>query len=247
MFVATWNGVEVARAASVIEVEGRRYFRPEDARLDLLAAAPDRSVCEWKGGEAVYFDIVAGGAVNRAAAWSYPRLGDIARLIEGRFAFWRGVSVSWQGAGAPPPVLVVEAKTPNVAKALGFADVIWQPDLPPAIIDPNQEPFAGYLVPSLHILVHVVATPPKAELADRIAEAHMLAKRIMAWNATGCGEPYGFIAVWGSATPSAPTVAMLRNRAIIVDLRDECSIGPGPRPVGLRDPRRHRQTKQGWC
>lgn len=238
MFVAEWNGVELARAGSVIEVEGRRYFRPEDVRLDLLSAAPDRSICEWKGGEARYFDIVAGGAINPAAAWTYPRLDDIARMIEGRFAFWRGVTVEWQGAGSPPPVLVVEAKTPNVAKALGATDVVWQPDLPTAIINSTGEPFAGYLIPSLHILVHVVVTPPDAERFTRIAETDALAQRIIAWNATTCGKPYGFIAVWGSATPAATTLAALRHGAVVIDLCDKVSIlskVPGPGRVGLRD------------
>lgn len=220
MFVASWNGVEIARAASVIEVEGRRYFRPEDVRCDRLAAAPDRSLCEWKGGEATYFDIVADGAVNRAAAWSYPRLGEIARAIEGRFAFWRGVSVDWQGPGAPPPVLVVEAKTPNVARALGAAHVVWQPDLPAAIIGPDQVPFAGYLIPALGLLVNVVATPPPAELPARLAEARSLAGRVIAWNAAGSAPRYGFIAVWGSATPAAPTLAALRRGEVVIDLPD---------------------------
>lgn len=224
MFVATWSGVEIARATSVIEVEGRRYFRPEDVRLDLLLAAPDHSICEWKGGEATYFDIVTGGAVNRAAAWSYPELGEIAHLIEGRFAFWRGVTVEWQGSSDAPPVLVVEARTPNVAKALGANDIVWQPDLPAAIVGSDQEPFAGYLIHSLRLLVNVVATPPEAELAVRIADARALAERVVAWNETKCHVPYGFIAVWGSATPAAETVSRLRRGAVILDLSEELVV-----------------------
>lgn len=223
MFVASWNGVEIARASSVIEVEGRRYFRPEDVRRELLSAAPDRSVCEWKGGEATYFDIAAGGAINRAAAWSYPALGEIARVIEGRFAFWRGVSVAWLGSGAQPPILVVEARTPNVAKALGVAEVVWQPELPSAIIGADREPFAGYLVPALSLLVNVVATPPPGELPARLAEAQALAEQIRAWNATEATPRYGFIAVWGSATPAAATLAALRRGAVIIDLSDPAS------------------------
>ena len=221
MFVATWNGVEIARAATVIEVEGRRYFRPEDVRLDLLSAAPDRSVCEWKGGAATYFDVVAGGAVNRAAAWTYPRLGEIASVIEGRFAFWRGVTVEWQGPGAPPPVLIVESKTPNVAKALGAKEVVWRPALPAAIVEPGQSPFAGYLIPELNVLVNVVARPPDAEVSARIADAHALGRRVMVWNAAGLGAPYGFIAVWGSATPTPAALAALSRREVLIDLADE--------------------------
>lgn len=221
MFVAEWNGVELARAESVIEVEGRRYFRPEDVRLDLLSAAPDRSICEWKGGEARYFDIVTGGAINPAAAWRYPRLDDIARVIEGRFAFWRGVTVEWQGAASPPPVLVVEAKTPNVAKALGASDVVWQPVLPDAIIAPGDEAFAGYLIPSLRLLVNVVATPAAADLHGCIGRARALADRVVAWNAAAGDARYGFIAVWGSATPGATVLASLRAGGVVIDLNAE--------------------------
>lgn len=242
MFVAHWNGVEIARAASVVQVEGRLYFRPKDVRLDLLSPAPDRSVCEWKGGEAIYFDILTCGAINRAAAWSYPTLGAIARIVEGRFAFWRGVTVAWCGVGASPPIFVVEAKTPNVAKALDVNDVVWQPELPAAIVDPDEEPFAGYLIPSLRLLVNVIATPTATDLPARIAEARALAKRVVAWNHTGCEAPFAFIAVWGSATPAAATVALLRKHAVIIDLSDQLiTLGHNPKPV-----RRFPSTTARW-
>ena len=47
------------------------YFPPEAIAAGALQPADGRSFCEWKGA-AVYFDVLAGGDVLRAAAWSYP-------------------------------------------------------------------------------------------------------------------------------------------------------------------------------
>jgi uncharacterized protein (DUF427 family) len=48
------------------------YYIPMDAWLpDALVPADGASSCEWKG-TARYFDVVAGGAVARRAAWGYP-------------------------------------------------------------------------------------------------------------------------------------------------------------------------------
>ena len=59
MFTAIWNGVELARGENMIEVEieGRPYFRAEDVGGEHLTPAPDRRICEWKGGEVEYFDV----------------------------------------------------------------------------------------------------------------------------------------------------------------------------------------------
>lgn len=47
------------------------YFPPEDVDAAALAPTGDRTLCEWKG-QAAYFDVVAGAARARRAAWSYP-------------------------------------------------------------------------------------------------------------------------------------------------------------------------------
>lgn len=220
MYKAVWEGVEIACGDHVIEVEGRLYFRPGDVRFDLLRPAPDRSICEWKGGEAEYFDIVVGHAVNAAAAWRYPHLGPAAQIVEGYVAFWRGVAVGWHGTGPGSPSLTIEAHTPNVAKALGATDIVWQPPLPVEIIATDSDPFAGYLIPSRRTLVNVVATPASAERNARIAEARGLAKRVARWNRTRPLERFAFAAVWGSAIPPSDAIARLNEGAVIVALTD---------------------------
>jgi uncharacterized protein (DUF427 family) len=219
MFTATWNGLAIASGTDVIEVEGRIYFRRDDVRQELLIPAPDRSVCEWKGGEAEYFDLVAGGQVNRAAAWSYPELGEIARPLAGRIAFWKDVAVGWTGSEPAPQLARIEARTPNVAKALGATDVIWRPSLPARLQDRlGAENFAGYLIESQRILVDVLATPPELERAERIAEACAKADAIRDWNMNNADQAFGYIAVWGSATPDAAELAIVRQGGAVVAL-----------------------------
>ena len=224
MYAAVWNAQEIARGADIVEVEGRLYFRAEDVRMDLLHLAPDRSVCEWKGGEAEYFDIVVDDATNRAAAWRYPALGPIAKIVEGRLAFWQGVDVSWRGDSHEPARRIVEAKTPNVAKALGVEDVAWLPSLPAVITGPDDDRFPGYLIPSLRVLVNVRATPPDDALAGNIAAALSLAERVGRWNTAHPDEPYAFVAVWGSTPPSPEVVALLRDGHVLLALADPATV-----------------------
>jgi uncharacterized protein (DUF427 family) len=47
------------------------YLPPESFVEGALRPTAGSSVCEWKG-RAVYFDLVAGQAPARAAAWAYP-------------------------------------------------------------------------------------------------------------------------------------------------------------------------------
>ena len=47
------------------------YIPREDVRLEFLQSNSTRTFCEFKG-EAVYWDLTAGGRVSKAAAWSYP-------------------------------------------------------------------------------------------------------------------------------------------------------------------------------
>jgi uncharacterized protein (DUF427 family) len=224
MYAVRWNGTKIAQGDAPVEVEGRLYFRAEDVRHDVLRPAADRSVCEWKGGEAEYFDIVVDGEVNRAAAWRYPLLGPIAKRVEGRFAFWQGVKISWEGAIPAPMLQTIEAKTPNVAKALGAKDILWLPHLPEAIVGARDDRFAGYFVPSLALLVNVLATPPVNELAAHIVRARMLAERVVAWNAQHPDELYRFVAVWGSAPPSPQVAALLQQGAVVLALSEPAII-----------------------
>ncbi|MEO1035533.1 MAG: DUF427 domain-containing protein [Pseudomonadota bacterium] len=47
------------------------YLPPDDVDERFVSAAAGRSFCEFKG-EAVYWDVIAGGRMAARAAWSYP-------------------------------------------------------------------------------------------------------------------------------------------------------------------------------
>lgn len=47
------------------------YFPPADIAQGVLRPSGRRSLCEWKG-QAVYFDVTAGGETMSNAAWAYP-------------------------------------------------------------------------------------------------------------------------------------------------------------------------------
>lgn len=92
MVRAKWNGEIVAESDETIVVEGNHYFPRSDVRMDLLSANPKTTSCQWKG-IASYYDVVAGGEVNPAAAWYYPDPRPAANAIKDRIAFWKGVEV----------------------------------------------------------------------------------------------------------------------------------------------------------
>jgi uncharacterized protein (DUF427 family) len=60
--------------------------------MDLLVDSPTHTRCPWKG-KASYHTVVAGDDVNVDAAWYYQKPTFLARKIQGRIAFWRGVRV----------------------------------------------------------------------------------------------------------------------------------------------------------
>jgi len=71
-----FGGITIAdstRALRVVETAGAPcYYLPaEDVAPGTLRETGDWSVCEWKGA-AIYYDVLAGGRLARAAAWAYP-------------------------------------------------------------------------------------------------------------------------------------------------------------------------------
>jgi uncharacterized protein (DUF427 family) len=82
----------IAESDATRVVEGNHYFPPDAVRREHLAPSETHTICHWKG-EASYYDVVAGGAVNRDAAWYYPAPREAAEQIAGYVAFWRGVTV----------------------------------------------------------------------------------------------------------------------------------------------------------
>lgn len=90
---ATWNGTVIAESDDTVVVENNHYF-PRAALLDGAFVESDHtSVCPWKG-TASYLSVVVDGQTNANAAWYYPTAKDAAKEIEGRVAFWKGVTVS---------------------------------------------------------------------------------------------------------------------------------------------------------
>ena len=87
-----FNGETIAdtwRAVRVLETSHPPvyYIPPADVRLDLLAASPGRSFCEWKGA-AIYHTIAVEGREAPDAAWSYPDPTTAFRSIAGYLAFY---------------------------------------------------------------------------------------------------------------------------------------------------------------
>ena len=93
MTTACWNGTVIAEAEDTIVIEGNHYFPPESVRADLLEDSATHSHCPWKG-EASYKTLVVDGRRNPDAVWFYPDPKPAAAEIKGRFAFWKGVTVT---------------------------------------------------------------------------------------------------------------------------------------------------------
>jgi uncharacterized protein (DUF427 family) len=92
MVKAVWNGRVIADSDDTVVVEGNHYF-PRDAVNDrYLRDSRLHSVCPWKG-EASYHTLEVDGKLNVDAAWYYPQTTKRAKPIEGRVAFWRGVTI----------------------------------------------------------------------------------------------------------------------------------------------------------
>ena len=89
---AIWNGVTIAESADTMVVDGNHYFPLLSVRSEYLRESATHSACHWKG-EANYYDLVVGDAINRDAAWYYPLPKNAAKQIAGHVAFWKGVQV----------------------------------------------------------------------------------------------------------------------------------------------------------
>jgi len=89
---ASWHGTAIAESDDTIVVEGNHYFPPDSIRREFFQKSDQRTHCPWKG-EASYYDIAVGGAINEGAAWYYPEPKEAAANIRGRVAFWKGVLV----------------------------------------------------------------------------------------------------------------------------------------------------------
>jgi uncharacterized protein (DUF427 family) len=97
---ATWNGTVLAESDRTILVEGNQYFPPDDVVSGQLQSNSTQTHCPWKG-EASYYDVIADGETNAAAAWYYPEPLPAAASIRDYVAFWRGVDVDGTNEDTP--------------------------------------------------------------------------------------------------------------------------------------------------
>jgi uncharacterized protein (DUF427 family) len=93
MTQAIWNSAVLAESDDCIVVEGNQYFPPAAVHQAFLRPSDTHSQCPWKG-TAHYYDVAVNGAVNKDAAWYYPKPLPAARNIAGYVAFWKGVTVT---------------------------------------------------------------------------------------------------------------------------------------------------------
>ena len=89
---AIWNDVTLAESDDAIVVEGNHYFPPDSVKREYLKESDTHTTCPWKG-EASYYTVVVGDAVNKDAAWYYPEPKEAAHQIKDYVAFWKGVEV----------------------------------------------------------------------------------------------------------------------------------------------------------
>ena len=89
---AIWNDVTLAQSDETIVVEGNHYFPPDSVKREYLKESDTHTTCPWKG-EASYYTVVVGDAVNKDAAWYYPEPKEAAHQIKDYVAFWKGVEV----------------------------------------------------------------------------------------------------------------------------------------------------------
>lgn len=89
---AIWQGVVIAESDDMIVLEDNQYFPRESLVEEHFVASETTTNCPWKG-DAQYFHIKVGDAVNEDAAWVYPDPEEAAEAIKGRVAFWKGVEV----------------------------------------------------------------------------------------------------------------------------------------------------------
>jgi len=89
---ATWKDAVLAESDDTVVVEGNHYFPRESIRPEHFRASATHTTCHWKG-QASYYDVVVGDALNKDAAWYYPDPKPEAASVKDRIAFWKGVRV----------------------------------------------------------------------------------------------------------------------------------------------------------
>ena len=89
---ATWKDAVLAESDDTVVVAGNHYFPRESIRPEHFRPSATHTTCHWKG-QASYYDVVVGDALNKDAAWYYPNPKPEAASVKDRIAFWKGVRV----------------------------------------------------------------------------------------------------------------------------------------------------------
>ena len=92
MVKAVWNGKIIAESDETVVVEGNHYFPRDAVNAGYLQDSGMHTFCPWKG-QASYHTLEVDGKLNVDAAWFYRETKQRAKPIEGRIAFWRGVTI----------------------------------------------------------------------------------------------------------------------------------------------------------
>lgn len=90
---ALWNNQIIAESDNTVVVEGNHYFPPESVKMEFLQKNDNHYTCPWKQGACDYYNVNVGDKISIDGAWVYPKVGRLAKHIEGKFAFWHGVEI----------------------------------------------------------------------------------------------------------------------------------------------------------
>lgn len=89
---AIWNNTVIAESEKTVVIEGNHYFPEETIKKEYFKKSDTHTTCPWKG-IASYYSLEVDGQTNKDAAWYYPETSELAKSIEGKVAFWKGVQV----------------------------------------------------------------------------------------------------------------------------------------------------------
>lgn len=90
---AIWNGQVLAESDKTVVIENNHYFPADSTNKEFFKSSEYKTVCPWKG-TASYDSIEVNGETNTDAAWHYPETKGGAKVIEGYYAFWKGVEIT---------------------------------------------------------------------------------------------------------------------------------------------------------
>jgi len=89
---AVWKGVVLAQSDDTTLLEGDHYFPPESVNSQFLKKSRKKGIVSWKG-EALFYNIVVEGEINRNAAFYHPKPSKAAEAIKNHVVFTKDVVI----------------------------------------------------------------------------------------------------------------------------------------------------------